>query len=92
MGQLNLIFLSHFKEYHMQEECRLCVLDKQLGRHPADADPALIEEYQNAVREITGREQLSAPEATEPKTLDVELTQAQKETNARNVLAALEAF
>ncbi len=47
----------------MQEECRLCVLDKQLGRHPADADPALIEEYQNAVREITGRKQLSAPEA-----------------------------
>ena len=43
-------------------------------------------------REEVSTLQLSAPEPTEPKTLDVELTQAQKETNARNVLAALEAF
>ena len=53
---------------------------------------ALLGDIRQIFREEVSTLQLSAPELTEPKTLDVELTQAQKETNARNVLAALEAF
>ena len=59
-----------------------------------DGNPnaALLGDILQIFREEVSTLQLSAPEATEPKTLDVELTDAQKETNARNVLAALEAF
>ena len=42
--------------------------------------------------EVSSLQMVAPPEDPAPKTLDVELTQAQKETNARNVLAALEAF
>ena len=63
-------------------------------REILDGNPnaALLGDIRQIFREEVSTLQLSAPEPTEPKTLDVELTQAQKETNARNVLAALEAF
>ena len=59
-----------------------------------DGNPhaALLGDSRQIFREEVSTLQLSAPEPTEPKTLDVKLTEAQKEANARNVLAALEAF
>ena len=59
-----------------------------------DGNPnaALLGDIRQIFREEVSTLQLSAPEEAAPKTLDVELTEAQKEANARNVLAALEAF
>ena len=57
-----------------------------------NTNAALLGDIRQIFREEVSTLQLSAPEETAPKTLDVELTQAQKEANARNVLAALEAF
>ena len=59
-----------------------------------DVNPnaALLGDIRQIFREEVLTLQLSAPEEAAPKTLDVELTDTQKKTNARNVLAALEAF
>ena len=59
-----------------------------------DGNPnaALLGDIRQIFREEVSTLQLSAPEEAALKTLDVELTETQKEANARNVLAALEAF
>ena len=88
-------FLEHLdrKQYGSRNAfavSAICAFVEQI----LDGNPnaALLGDIRQIFREEVSTLQLSAPEPTEPKTLDVELTQAQKETNARNVLAALEAF
>ena len=88
-------FLEHLdrKQYGSRNAfavSAICAFVEQI----LDGNPnaALLGDIRQIFREEVSTPQLSAPEETAPKTLDVELTQAQKETNARNVLAALEAF
>ena len=81
---------SEFRSRNAFAVSAICAFVEQiLDGNPNDA---LLGDIRQIFREEVSILQLSAPEPTEPKTLDVELTQAQKETNARNVLAALEAF
>ena len=81
---------SEFRSRNAFAVTAICTFVEQV----LDGNPnaALLGDIRQIFREEVSTLQLSAPEPTEPKTLDVELTQAQKETNARNVLAALEAF
>ena len=67
----------------------ICAFVEQIENGNPNA--ALLGDIRQIFREEVSTLQLSAPEPTAPKTLDVELTQAQKETNARNVVAAWEA-
>ena len=88
-------FLEHLdrKQYGSRNAfavSAICAFVEQiLDGNPNDA---LLGDNRQTFREEVSTLQLSAPEEAAPKTLDVELTEAQKETNARNVLAALEAF
>ena len=81
---------SEFRSRNAFAVTAICTFVEQV----LDGNPnaALLGDIRQIFREEVSTLQLSAPEPTEPKTLDVELTQAQKEANARNVLAALEAF
>ena len=81
---------SEFRSRNAFAVTAICTFVEQV----LDGNPnaALLGDIRQIFREEVSTLQLSAPEPTEPKTLDVELTQTQKETNARNVLAALEAF
>ena len=81
---------SEFRSRNAFAVTAICTFVEQV----LDGNPnaALLGDIRQIFREEVSTLQLSAPEATEPKTLDVELTQAQKKANARNVLAALEAF
>ena len=81
---------SEFRSRNAFAVTAICTFVEQV----LDGNPnaALLGDIRQIFREEVSTLQLSAPEPTAPKTLDVELTQAQKETNARNVLAALEAF
>ena len=88
-------FLEHLdrKQYGSRNAfavSAICAFVEQI----LDGNPnaALLGDIRQIFREEVSMLQLSAPEEAAPKTLDVELTQAQKEANARNVLAALEAF
>ena len=81
---------SEFRSRNAFAVTAICTFVEQV----LDGNPnaALLGDIRQIFREEVSTLQLSAPEPTEPKTLDVELTQAQKKANARNVLAALEAF
>ncbi|MBQ3263400.1 MAG: hypothetical protein IJH52_09515 [Oscillospiraceae bacterium] len=68
----------------------ICAFVEQLQNGNPNAK--LLGDIRQIFREEVSTLQLSAPEPAAPKTLDVELTEAQKKTNARNVLAALEVF
>ena len=81
---------SEFRSRNAFAVTAICTFVEQV----LDGNPnaALLGDIRQIFREEVSTLQLTAPEETAPKTLDVELTQAQKKANARNVLAALEAF
>lgn len=81
---------SEFRSRNAFAVSAICAFVEQI----LDGNPnaALLGDIRQIFREEVSNLQLSALDPTEPKTLDVELTQAQKKANARNVLAALEAF
>ena len=68
----------------------ICAMVEQL--QDGNPNAALLGDIRQIFREEVSTLQLSAPEPAVPRALDVELTEAQKKANARNVLAALEAF
>ena len=57
-----------------------------------DPNAELLEGFREILREEIPMLPTAAPEPQEPRMLNTELTEAQKEANARNVLAALEGF
>ena len=68
----------------------ICACVEQIRNGNPNA--ALLGDIRQIFREEVSTLQVPMPEAAAPRTLDVELTETQKQANARNVLAALEAF
>ena len=69
----------------------ICAFVEQIQN--GDPNAALLGDIRKIFREeISSLQVVTPPDDPVPRTLDVELTETQKEANARNVLAALEAF
>ena len=82
---------SEFRSRNAFAVNAICACVEQIENGNPNA--ALLGDIRRIFREEISSLQVAAPpKDLAPRTLDVELTEMQKKANARNVLAALEAF
>ena len=82
---------TQFKSRNAFAVDAICAFVEQIQNGNPNA--ALLGDIRQIFREeVSSLQVVTPPEDPAPRTLDVELTEMQKKANARNVLAALEAF